>query len=71
MLLKKNRSLAMLSFITGVVWEIIRLYFFLIGVVAFSQRPLEWLAFTFDIAKFVEQSWLNTYHLLESYYYLP
>ena len=36
----------MLSFITGVIWEIIRLYFFLIGVVAFHQNPLEWLEFT-------------------------
>ena len=60
----------MLSFITGVIWEIIRWYFFLIGVVAFSQRRLEWLAFTLNIARFVEQSWVNTYHLIEEYYYL-
>ena len=60
----------MLSFITGVIWEIIRLYFFVIGVVAFVQQPLEWLEFTFSLAKFCEQASVNTYHLLESYYHL-
>ena len=60
----------MLGFVTGVIWEIIRLYFFLIGVVCFFQKPLEWLEFTFNLAKFCEQAWVNTYHLLGRYYLL-
>ena len=60
----------MLGFLTGLIWEVIRLYFFLIGVVAFLQKPLEWLEFTYEVGKFVEHLAVNGLHLVESYYYL-